>query len=72
MALIFECYRRVRNSEGDGAMSILNDRAVTALQRVSALTPDDLAWYRNVAYWKFITGALFFSACSLLPTLLQS
>ncbi|WP_431855380.1 hypothetical protein [Azospirillum sp.] len=52
-------------------MSILDDRAVTALQRTNTPTPDDLAWYRNVAYWKFITGALFFSACSLLPPLLQ-
>ncbi|HYG87774.1 MAG TPA: hypothetical protein VD978_16050 [Azospirillum sp.] len=32
---------------------------------------DDLKQIQAVAYWKFVTGALFFSACSLLPTLLQ-
>ncbi|WP_448206345.1 hypothetical protein [Azospirillum sp. sgz302134] len=53
-------------------MRILNANAVTAVQRASRVQPDDLAWYRNVAYWKFMSAALFFSACSLLPTLLQS
>jgi len=52
-------------------MRILNGRAVTAVQRASALAPEDLKRFRDVAYWKFVTGALFFSACSLLPTLLQ-
>lgn len=51
-------------------MRILDARAVTTIQRANVHTPDDLAWCRNVAYWKFVTGALFFSACSLLPSLL--
>lgn len=52
-------------------MRILDAQAVTTIRRASPVRPDDLAWYRSVAYWKFVTGALFFSACSLLPTLLQ-
>lgn len=32
---------------------------------------DALVEVRRIAYWKFVTGALFFSACSLLPSLLM-
>jgi len=52
-------------------MKILNERAVTAMQRADKVTPDDLERFQAIAYWKFVTGALFLSACSLLPTLLQ-
>lgn len=52
-------------------MRILNGRAVAAAQCAQALTADDVKHFQSVVYWKFVTGALFLSACSLLPTLLQ-
>ncbi|MBP2314774.1 hypothetical protein [Azospirillum soli] len=52
-------------------MRVLNSRAVTAMQRAQALTADDVKHFQSVVYWKFVTGALFLSACSLLPGLLQ-
>ncbi|MBP2292558.1 hypothetical protein [Azospirillum rugosum] len=51
-------------------MRILDARSVTTVQRARAITADELDRCRTVAYWKFVTGALFFSACSLLPSLL--
>lgn len=53
-------------------MRILDARSVTDLQRARVPAADDLERCRTVAWWKFVTGALFFSACSLLPSLLPS
>lgn len=37
---------------------------------VEPLCGEDRAHLYEIVYWKFIAGALFFSACSLLPSLL--
>lgn len=52
-------------------MRVLNSRAVTTVQRAQALTADDVKHFQSVVYWKFVTGALLISACSLLPSLLR-